>query len=91
MRFEWDEDKRRANLVKHGLDFLDADLIFRGKRYSYPSGRRGEERWVTVGLIEQREVALVWTARDDAIRLISLRRARHEERRQYRDLYGRRA
>jgi uncharacterized DUF497 family protein len=29
MRFERDERKREANLVKHGLDFLDAELIFR--------------------------------------------------------------
>jgi uncharacterized DUF497 family protein len=89
MLFEWDERKRLANLAKHGLDFLDADLIFRGVHYSYPSERRGEDRWVTVGLLEGREVALVWTARGDAMRLISFRRARREERRQYRQLYDR--
>jgi uncharacterized protein len=89
MRFEWDEPKRLANLAKHGLDFLDADLIFRAALYSYPSERPGEDRWVTVGLLEGREVALVWTARGDAIRLISFRRARREETRQYRQLHGR--
>jgi uncharacterized DUF497 family protein len=89
MQFEWDERKRLANLAKHGLDFLDADLIFRGALYSYPSERRGEDRWVTVGLLDGREVALVWTARGDAMRLISFRRARREERRQYRQLYDR--
>jgi uncharacterized protein len=89
MRFEWDERKRLVNLAKHGLDFLDADLIFRGPLYSYSSERRGEDRWVTIGLLEGREVALVWTARDDATRLISFRRARREERRQYRELHGR--
>jgi uncharacterized protein len=89
MRFEWDERKRLANLAKHGLDFLDADLIFRGEFYRYPSGRRGEDRWVTVGLLEEREVALVWTVRADARRIISFRRARREERRQYRQLHVR--
>jgi uncharacterized protein len=44
MRFEWDERKRLSNLAKHGLDFLDADLIFRGQCYSYPSARQGEEK-----------------------------------------------
>ena len=52
MRFEWDERKRQANLAKHGLDFVDADLVFRGPHYSYPSERQGEDRWVTVGLLE---------------------------------------
>ena len=89
MRLEWDERKREANLVKHGLDFLDAELIFRGALYSYPSERRGEDRWVTVGLLGGREVALVWTARGEAMQLISFRRARREERRQYRQLHGR--
>jgi uncharacterized protein len=89
MRFEWDERKRQANLAKHGLDFLDADLVFRGRHYSYPSEHQGEDRWVTVGLLEAREVALVWTTRGDATRLISFRRARREERRQYRQLHGR--
>jgi uncharacterized DUF497 family protein len=89
MRFEWDERKRESNLEKHGLDFLDAELIFRGALYSYPSERQSEARWTTVGLLEGREVALVWTARGDAIRLISFRRARREERRQFRQLHGR--
>jgi uncharacterized DUF497 family protein len=84
MGFEWDERKRQSNLAKHGLDFLDAELVFD----SYESPRGGEDRWVTVGLLEGREVAVVWVERADAIRVISFRRARHEERRQYRELYG---
>jgi uncharacterized DUF497 family protein len=89
MRFEWDERKRLSNAEKHGLDFLDADLVFRGPHFDYRSPRHDEDRWVTVGMLEEREVAVVWTLRGDAIRLISFRRARHEERRQYRQLYGR--
>jgi uncharacterized DUF497 family protein len=44
---------------------------------------------VTVGLLEEREVALVWTVHADATRNISFPRARREERRQYRQLHGR--
>jgi uncharacterized DUF497 family protein len=88
MRFEWDERKRASNADKHGLDFLDAELIFRGPHFHYPSPRHQEDRWVTIGMLDGREVAVVWTARDDAVRLISFRRARNEERRRYRELYG---
>jgi uncharacterized protein len=88
MNFEWDDAKRRSNLAKHGFDFLDAGLVFDAPAYSYPSPRGDEDRWVTVGLLEGHEVAVVWVERADAIRLISFRRARHEERRQYRELYG---
>ena len=30
MRFEWDESKSRANVRKHGLDFAEAEEMFRG-------------------------------------------------------------
>ncbi|MBV8362763.1 MAG: BrnT family toxin [Deltaproteobacteria bacterium] len=33
MRFEWDEAKRRSNMVKHGIDFLDIDQVFDGKAF----------------------------------------------------------
>ena len=48
-RFEWDEPKRLANLLKHGLDFRRAAEVFAGDCFSYPSPRQTEDRWVTVG------------------------------------------
>jgi uncharacterized DUF497 family protein len=90
MRFEWDERKRLANLVKHGLDFRRATDVFAGSCVSYPSPRQNEDRWVTVGTGHGRLVAIVWTRRSDAVRVISMRRARREEERQYRELLRRR-
>jgi uncharacterized DUF497 family protein len=82
--FEWDENKRQANLVKHKLDLLVGTLMFDGRStLTYSSPRGTEDRWVTIGLIEDLLLALVWTERKDTIRLISLRRARDAERRQY--------
>ncbi len=55
MEFEWDEDKRLANLHKHGIDFLDVPSLFDGDtltaedRFDY-----GERRFVTLGLIQGR-------------------------------------
>jgi uncharacterized DUF497 family protein len=76
MRFEWDERKRASNADKHGLDFLDAELIFRGPHFHYPSSRHQEDRWVTIRMPDGREVAVVWTARNDAVRLIFLPESR---------------
>lgn len=89
MEFEWDDAKRRSNLAKHGIDFLTASQLFDGRpvwtaRSVYPD----EARYLTVGLIEGRFVAVVWTSRDGAIRLISARRASDAERRTYRALHG---
>jgi uncharacterized DUF497 family protein len=89
MIFEWDANKRMSNLAKHGLDLLLGTALFDGRPiYTYPSPRGDEPRSVTVGLISNDLVALVWTARTDAIRLISLRRARDAEKREYRARYG---
>jgi hypothetical protein len=89
MDFEWDESKREANLAKHGLDLLDGAALFDGRPVcSYPSPRREEAHTVTVGLLAELLVALVWTERGDAIRLISLRRARDGEKRAYRACFG---
>ena len=89
MLFEWDENKREANAGKHSLDLLDGIALFDGRAvYSYPSPRGDEQRSVTVGLLDGEFVALVWTERGEAIRLISLRRARDAEKRAYRARFG---
>ena len=89
MRFTWDEDKRESNLAKHRLDLLDAHRLFDGRPlFTYPSPRGGEARLVSVGLLDQCMVAVVWLEREDGIRLISLRRARDGEKRTYRALHG---
>lgn len=79
----WDEVKRRANLVKHGIDFLDAEEILDGptvttedRRFEY-----SERRWVTLGFLAGVVVSMVYTERGDELRIISIRKAqKHEER-----------
>ncbi|MBV8662872.1 MAG: BrnT family toxin [Hyphomicrobiales bacterium] len=89
MNFEWDDNKRAANLEKHGLDLIDAAALFDGRAViTYPSPRDEEMRFVTVGIVDEVFVAAVWTERIDAIRLISLRKARHAERQAHRSRFG---
>ncbi|PPQ40813.1 BrnT family toxin [Rhodopila globiformis] len=89
MEFEWFEGKRLRTLEDRGLDFRDARHLFDGRSlYSYPSPRGEEARFVSVGLLEQRLVAVVWMERPDTCRIISMRRARQSEERAYRALFG---
>jgi len=89
MRFTWDEAKRWSNLAKHRLDLLQARQLFDGRPVvTYPSPRGGEDRFVSVGVVDDRMVAVVWLTREDGTRLISLRRARDGEERTYRELHG---
>jgi uncharacterized DUF497 family protein len=88
MEFEWNETKRETNIEKHGLDFIDAVLMFSGPTYrAEAKPKDGERRLLATGKIEDITVTAIYTLRGDAIRLISLRRARHGERKRYRELF----
>lgn len=52
MEFEWDEAKRKDNLRKHGLDFLDAPTLFSGPMLARLDTREdyGEPRWFGIGI-----------------------------------------
>jgi uncharacterized protein len=77
MRFEWDENKRAANLGKQEIDLVTGADLFDGRAViTYPSPRASEQRFVTVGLLQEELVAVVWTERKAAVRLISLRSRR---------------
>ena len=88
MSFEWDEQKRRSNLEKHGLDFLDVSEVFEVPHVVVPSAYGEEKRFLAIGLFAGRYVTVVYTTRSEAIRVISFRRARHEERQKYQELHG---
>jgi uncharacterized DUF497 family protein len=91
MRYEWDERKRLSNLEKHGLDFFDVGIVFESSHVEVPSTHSSEKRLLAIGTIEGRFVTVVYTVRNEAIRVISFRRARHEERDTYQKLFSGRA
>ncbi len=89
MIFEWDEGKRRSNIETHGLDFTDAALVLQGPTLRVlATAVDAEERWLVLGLLEFVVIAVIYTLRGDAVRIISMRRARHGERRAYREAFG---
>jgi len=86
IQFEWDEDKRRANIAKHGFNFTDVGPAFVDPmRVVYPVENRNlmERRWVLLGRIEGRVMHVVFTVRGNRIRLISVRLAHEKERALY--------
>ncbi len=89
MRFEWDEEKRALNLAKHGIDFDRAVDLFDGRPVrEVRSAYLLEERWLTIGPLDGKLVTAVWTPRGDSVRLISVRRARNGEERDYHKNYA---
>ncbi len=85
MDYQWDPDKARSNLRKHSISFADAVTIFLDDNAitiedDYPS----EERFVTIGMDSLgRILIVVYTYRDNIIRIISARKATSGERKQY--------
>lgn len=81
MRFEWDEAKREANLRKHGIDFVGIDALFEGPTVTAEDDRvdYGEQRFLTLGLLEGKVVMVVHTDRSEVIRIISIRKALRNE------------
>ena len=84
MEFEWDDTKAEANIAKHDIDFDTAIDLFDGRvvietRSVYPD----EERWQRTGIVDERFMTVIWTHRGDVIRIISARRARTNEKRDY--------
>lgn len=90
MQFEWDEEKRRSNVEKHGFDFIRAVELFSGSYTQKPArdGRDGEKRWMATGIIQGRYATAIYAMRGETIRMISLRSARDDERQDYQDLFG---
>jgi len=84
--YEWDEAKREANLVKHGVDCMDALEVFADPlRVERVNQRReyAEERREVVGMVRDQMLFVVYTLRGEVRRLISARRASRNERRAY--------
>ena len=90
MRFEWDEDKRVSNRLKHRVDFKLAQSVFQDSFASTFPDRivDGEERWRTVGQTPSGLLLTIihttWFEDDEeVIRIISARKATPHERRDY--------
>jgi uncharacterized DUF497 family protein len=90
MQFEWDPEKARENLRKHGVSFETARLVFEDPLHrSIPQHVEGEERWLTMGVVTGMVVLIVaHTVReledgDEMYRIIHARKAKTRERIQY--------
>jgi len=78
--FEFDEAKSRANLAKHGIDFIQAQRIWDDPDFVEINAKSVDElRALVIGRVDQKYWSAVITYRDGSIRLISVRRSRQAE------------
>jgi len=85
--FEWDLEKAKTNLGKHGISFVEASTAFKDPlslTIDDPLHSIDEQRFVLMGMsFNNRLLVVVHTARGDNIRIISARKATKKEREYY--------
>lgn len=89
MNFEWDENKNKVNIEKHGIDFPYATRVFLdNQRIDLPDIRKdyGEKRHIVFGNIEERVFVVAYTIREHKIRIITARKANDRETKKYHDI-----
>ncbi len=78
--FEFDESKSQANLLKHGINFIDAQALWDDPSLlEIPAKTEDEPRYLIIGLIQGKHWSAIITYRGLHVRLISVRRSRTEE------------
>ena len=87
MNFEWDSEKAEDNFKKHQVSFEEATTIFSDPlSLTIPDLEHsiGEERYIDIGRSNNGLILIVvYSERDDNIRIINCRRATRRERRFY--------
>lgn len=83
-KFEWDDNKSRANYVKHGIEFKHATALWLDLNAAkLKLQHESEERYIRIGKLNNKIWTAVFCHRNNKIRLISVRRARAKERQYY--------
>lgn len=87
MKFEWDSNKERANVEKHGISFAEASTVFSDPLATTipdPDHSEGESRFVTMGhSVNNRLIVVSHTEEGDTVRIITAREATSHERKAY--------
>ena len=86
VKFEWDDEKNKENIRKHGLDFTEAWQIFDALLLTALDikAEYGEDRFIGLGFLKNFVVVVVYTEpEEETIRIISLRKALKHERKQF--------
>ena len=84
-RFEWNSEKAEKNLIKHGICFEDAVLVFldENKIEEFDEIHSDDEdRYKVIGRVGK-VLVVIYTERGDRNRIISARNASKQEKEEY--------
>ena len=80
MEFEFDKNKSEENKKRHGIDFVEAQMLWDDPdRIEVPARTIDEPRFIVIAKIADKCFSGIITYRGEKIRIISVRRSRREE------------
>ena len=86
--FEYNPEKSKRNTEKHGVDFEEAQELWKVRHVVFPARHvGGEARYIMVGRIRGQIHVVIFSRRGRAIRLISCHRASSRWEREYREAF----
>jgi uncharacterized protein len=88
VHFEFDPHKSESNKAKHGIDFIQAQQLWKSEIVLLNAKDASEKRYLVIGTIGQQRWSAIITYRGATIRLISMRRATEREIETYEKIAG---
>jgi uncharacterized DUF497 family protein len=79
VEFEFDQRKSESNKTKHGIDFAEAQALWKSKTILLEAKDDAEKRYMAVGTIESGHWSAIITYRGAVIRIISVRKSTPSE------------
>ncbi|MCL2244043.1 MAG: BrnT family toxin [Treponema sp.] len=87
VKFIWDDRKNAINIMKHGVSFSMAAMVFSDPKflcwYDSEHSSISEDRWRIIGLSGCDVLIVIYTEQDNFIRIISARKASKKEKEKY--------
>ncbi len=85
MKFEYDDNKSQANKEKHGIDFVDAQNLWKDREALIVTANivDDEVRYALISVFKDKCYTAIFTLRDETYRIISVRRCRKNEEKNY--------
>lgn len=84
MVFEFDKEKSQSNNIKHGIDFIQAQSLWKDPvRVIIPARSIDEPRFVIIARLGEEIWSAIYTFRGEVVRIISVRRSRQNEKEIY--------
>jgi uncharacterized DUF497 family protein len=88
VEFEFDPRKSEINKTKHGIDFVEAQALWRSKHVVFGAKEAFEKRYLVIGTIDREHWSAIISCRGARVRIINVRKSTAAEIETYGNIAG---